>query len=280
MIAQSSSRASQLVSRIRSWKRCSWGPRKFKFNWGVQVAVWVMNVTQWNQFELFGAHGYPGAGNNKHRYHGHPSPGRTIATVNEQLFDVRDSSVIISFHEFCSFTAQNPAPSRHEPWMLNVQSLWVHCIPGNSCSPLWQESAPADIEKRGPQPDEAHEDEGYVSQEEIRKGKPYVNGAFKDMEIVILNVTLWLLVLWMSSAKHTISEIYLEHVDRKDTQPLQENPPELTPEEKAKALDAASNMQIDATDQEADILKATPDIIFVCICKKVAMRLCIYIYTM
>ena len=88
------------------------------------------------------------------------------------------------------------------------------------------------------------------------------------MEIVILNVTLWLLVLWMSSAKHTISEIYLEHVDRKDTKPLQENPPELTPEEKAKALDAASNMQIDATDQEADILKATPDIIFVCICKK------------
>ena len=105
-----------------------------------------------------------------------------------------------------------------------------------------------------------------------------MNGAFKDMEIVILNVTLWLLVLWMSSAKHTISEIYLEHVDRKDTKPLQENPPELTPEEKAKALDAASNMQIDATDQEADILKATPDIIFVCICKKVAMRLCIYIY--
>ena len=104
-----------------------------------------------------------------------------------------------------------------------------------------------------------------------------MNGAFKDMEIVILNVTLWLLVLWMSSAKHTISEIYLEHVDRKDTKPLQENPPELTPEEKAKALDAASNMQIDATDQEADILKATPDIIFVCICKKVAMRLCIYI---
>ena len=105
-----------------------------------------------------------------------------------------------------------------------------------------------------------------------------MNGAFKDMEIVILNVTLWLLVLWMSSAKHTISEIYLELVDRKDTKPLQENPPELTPEEKAKALDAASNMQIDATDQEADILKATPDIIFVCICKKVAMRLCIYIY--
>ena len=39
-----------------------------------------------------------------------------------------------------------------------------------------------EIERCGPQPKEA-EDEGYVSQDqEIRKGKAYVNGAVKDTD--------------------------------------------------------------------------------------------------
>ena len=56
--------------------------------------------------------------------------------------------------------------------------------------------------------------------------------------------------------------LIFSYVDWKDRKPLQENPPELTPEEKARALDAASNMQIEAKDQEADILKATSDMIW------------------
>ena len=112
---------------------------------------------------------------------------------------------------------------------------------------------PADVDTCGPQPKEA-EDDGYVSQEqEIRKGKAYVNGAFKD---------IFKFISLVDSVDVEYYTLIFSYVDWKDRKPLQENPPELTPEEKARALDAASNMQIEAKDQEADILKATSDMIW------------------